>query len=146
MLQEFPVFDIRMTNGPIGEEGSRSVESGGFYQEGCNGTVNIRFTDHGNADFIEHGIGCTGHDAEFTLEGVPTLDGTGITAVFFHQPFHGYVQTGHIFDFVIFNADIHVGADVGDGLVNFRLFGFGLGDGFCQFRHRNRSQLNVELF
>ena len=108
--------------------------------------MDIRFTDHGNPDFIEHGVSGTRHDTEFTLESIPALDGTGVTAVFFHQSFHGDVQAGYVFDFVVFNADIHVGADVSNGLVDFRLFGFGLGDGFRQFRHRDRCQLNVELF
>ena len=51
--------------------------------------MNIGLTDNRDAFLIEKRIGCTGHNAQFTLQLVPTLDSSCLTAVFGNQVLHG---------------------------------------------------------
>ena len=146
VLQQFSVFNVRMTDRPVCEKSSLFIHSRSFCQKCGHCSVNIGFTDYRNALFIENRICCTWHNSDFCLKRIPTLDRSCLTSIFLYQTLHCQSQSCYHFYFLFFDLDNHGILDVSDHLLHFFFVFTNCFYFFCQLCHRNRRQLNIKFF
>ncbi|GFI52971.1 hypothetical protein IMSAGC021_01280 [Muribaculaceae bacterium] len=146
VLQQFAVFNIRMSDSPVRKEAPCAVQRRRLHQQRRDRAVDIRLADNRDPFLVQQGICRAGHDTQFALQLVPALDRNGSAAVFLSQILHCHLQRRHILQFVIFDHDLHIFTAVSDNLFHFRLFFFYSLHLIRQLRHRDRRKLDIEFF
>ena len=106
--------------------------------------MDVGFADDGDALVIEQGVGGTGHDAQFPLQGVPALDGSRLAVVFGDEPPHGYRQPRNVAQLVVGDFHFHLFPAVGHGFFHLGAVGNGFFHLGGQFGQRHGGQLHAE--
>lgn len=112
VLQQLAVLVVRVAYGPVSKEASLIISAGSLYQQSGDGAVDIGLTDNRNSLFVQQRVCRTWHDADFTLQCVPTLDRDGIAGIFCSQVLHCNFQSCYIFQFFRFDLYTHIGVAV----------------------------------
>ena len=144
MLQQLAVGLVGMADGPVRKEAAGAVVGGGFHQQRRDGAVDVGFADDGDALVIEQGVGGTGHDAQFPLQGVPALDSPRLAVVFGDEPPHGYRQPRNVAQLVVGDFHFHLFPAVGHGFFHLGAVGNGFFHLGGQFGQGHGGQFHTE--